>query len=191
MKTKTFLLIISLILFGFLKCSTWPSCCLLSPPKIHLTGDKTEIENQIIGEYKEIEPEAWSKSSLQNTISKKGKTTTNLFNDQELLKAFQIREFHQPKIRTYKDKGALGENNQGLLELRPLPKNKKNQTEREILKKIIENENQARLTIFKRTLLKINTKKINNFAKKFAAEQRKKAHKNDWIQKENGAWIKK
>lgn len=176
-------------------CSSMPSCCLISPPKIQMTGSKTVVERQIIGEYKELEKDAWIISSTKTTLSRSRGTGTISGRDKELFKAQKVREFHTDKIRKYKDEGAIGENNTGLIAYRPIPRYEKDKNYKRLLLTLIKEENKARTTIFTRTL-KLQEKDANKqqlaaFGKIFAEEQRALAQKNDWIQETSGKWSKK
>jgi len=191
-----FFLFFSLMLSFFWGCTSWPSCCLISPPEISLTGEKTSIENQIIGEYREIEPEAWLEASVLSSVSDHKKTDFSSPAGQELYQAFKIRRNLADQVRLYKTAGFLGENNQGFLEFRPLPIMKKNKEEHSRIIKIIKEENKARFTVFK-NILRLNTnqvpakEQITFFGQEFAKEQKALAQKGDWWQKDSGEWVKK
>jgi hypothetical protein len=116
--------------------------------------------------------------------------------DRELFLAMKVREFHLERINGYKKDGALGENSRGLIEYRKIAEFEKDSKAKKVLESIIENENEARRTIFKRTLVKMKKKEPDNneieaFGKLFAGEQRALARKNEWIQEDSGRWIKK
>lgn len=200
LKFKFYLIIAAAILMISSGCvtneSTRPSCCLIKVPDITLTGEKTAVERQIIGDYKELEKDAWIVSSVKTSIQK-GKGTSNISGgDIELFKAMKIRELHESKIRKYKDLGVVGEKNNGLIIYKKIPLYEKDKEKKRILSIVIEEENKARLTIFKRSLIRAGTKKpskdeISSFGKIFAEEQRALAKKNDWIQEKSGTWVKK
>ena len=80
--------------------------CSIVPPAINLTGGKTIVERQIIGDYRELEKDAWVLSSVQTNVQKSGSEGRGSA-DPELFQAMQVREFHKEKIRKYKDDPSL------------------------------------------------------------------------------------
>ncbi len=194
------ILTIAIIATVFTGCktseATRPSCCLIKVPDITLTGEKTAIERQIIGDYKELEKDAWTVSSVKSSIQKGEGSSGVSGGDMELLRAMKVRELHEPKIRKYKDEGAIGERNNGLIVYKKTSKYEKDRGQKRILSIVIEEENKARKTIFKRSLIGSGVEKpaedeISSFSEVIAEEQRAMAKKNDWIQEKSGRWIKK
>ena len=176
--------------------ATRPSCCLIKVPDITLTGEKTAIERQIIGDYKELEKDAWIVSSVKTSVQKGEGSSGVSGGDMELLRAMKIRELHEPKIRDYKDEGAIGETNNGLIVYKKTSKYEKDKGLKKILSIVIEEENEARKTIFKRSLINSGVEKptkeeISSFGEVIAEEQRAMAKKDDWIQEKSGRWTRK
>ncbi len=191
-------LLLFITILGLVRCktTTTPSCCVIAAPKIHLTGNRTVVERQIVGDYKELEKDSWIISSVRTTVQKTKGSGTMTAADKELFLAMKVREFHRERINGYKNEGAIGENNRGLVEYRKTPEFENDDKAKKILESIIKNENEARTTIFKRTLLKIkkreaDKKELEAFGRLFAEEQRALAGKNEWIQEDSGRWIKK
>jgi len=188
-KTVILSALISITLAGLAGCS-------IAPPVIQITGDKTVIERQIVGEYQELEKDAWIISSVKTSVQRSRGTGAVAGGDMELFRAMKIREYHRDKLRRYKDEAALGETFEGYVQYRPVAKYEKNREDRDILMKVIQNENIARKTIFTRSLVMILKKdpageEVAKFGRLFAGEQREIAQKNDWIQKKPGRWVKK
>lgn len=196
------ILSISLLVSTIISCTSnipilrdIPSCCLISPPDIHLTGEKTVVERQIVGDYKELEKDAWIISSVRTNIQRSKRTITG--GDEFILKALKIREFHEDKIRRYKDQGAVGEKNNGFIAYIRHPEYESDKNLKSILISVTEEENKARKIIFERTLIKSGIKdptekNIDAFGSRiFAKEQRALALKNDFIQNNNGRWVRK
>lgn len=194
---KFFIPIILLVpLYSLTGCSSGPSCISITPPRVNITTEKTIIERQIIGEYKELEKDAWTISSARTLARGDGTGTALMGSDKKLFVAMKIREFHHGQIRKYKNEGVLGEAITGLIVYRPLKKYEANGVEKNILLKITINENRARTTLFTRSLFLLHEKdpsraQVSAFGILFADEQRTIAHKNDWIQEKNGRWIQK
>lgn len=172
------------------------SCISLKPPKMHLTGKQTVIESQVVGDYQEIESDAWAISSEKTNVQKESAGSSSGVGDEEMFEAMKIREYHADKVREYKNEGAIGESNVGYLEYRSLEKYESDKDQKKILAILIKEENKARKTIFYRTIVlsgKSNPTPydIETFGKKFAEEQIDLAFENDWIQNTSGSWFKK
>ncbi|MCL2154693.1 MAG: YdbL family protein [Leptospirales bacterium] len=179
----------------FDSCSSSPSCCSISPPDVHITGEKTVIERQIIGDYMEIEKDAWTLSSVRTTVGQRN-ISGKMAGDPELFKYMKIREFHYDKIKEYKSEGAIGETNGGLIQYMETKKYEVSPAEKKILLTVIDEENQARREIFSRSiyLSKGSTpenSEINTFGRAFAEEQRGLSAKGEWIQQNSGKWERK
>jgi hypothetical protein len=191
-----FALMLFSLVMQFCQCSSKPSCCLIRPPEIHLTGEKTVLERQIIGEYDELEQDAWAVATVKSSLQRRGAVPAVSAGDPELFKAMKVREFHEDKLRKLKNSGYVGETRNGLVGLvdsnRVILKGK----EKEQVASIIKNENSARKTIFRIVLTRRlkrapSEKESRAFSLAFAREQRALAHKNDWIEDSSGKWEKK
>ncbi len=183
--------VFALALAGCASTSEIPSCCWISPPDIHLTGQKTVIERQIVGDYREIEKDAWVVASVKTGIAP-GKQVR----DEEMFKAFKAREELAPEIRKLKDEGAIGEANTGYCAYVGTPAYESDANRKKALQSILSRENDARKTIFIRSLIKSGVanptaEQIASLGKKFAEEQRAFAKENDWIQEAGGRWVRK
>jgi hypothetical protein len=176
-------------------CSSSPSCCSIAPPNVSITGEKTVIERQIIGDYMEIEKDAWAISSVRTTIAQ-GNISGKMTGDPELFKYTKIREFHQEKIKEYKSEGAIGETNRGFVQYMETKKYEISPAEKKILLTVIDEENIARREIFTRFIYLSKESmpeksEIDAFGRVFAEEQRGLALKGEWIQQNSGTWERK
>jgi len=172
------------------------SCSTIVPPKMYITGEKTVIESQVVGDYKEIEKDAWAISSVPTHVQKERSKRSTAVGDAELFKAMKIREYHADVIRDYKNEGVIGEAKNGLLEYRHSRTIEEDSDVKRIIMTIIEDENKARTTIFRRTLVlggkpSPTPYDVQIFGEKFAEEQRDAALAGDWIQNNSGSWFKK
>ncbi len=167
-----------------------PSCLEIYPPAINITGEKTALERQLIGEYHELEQDAWVTSTVMTPSKGNRKAVINA--DGELLNAIQIRELNSDIIRLYKDKGLIGEQNNGYIAIVDEKKLQSLQ-ESDAIRTIVQQENNARSIIFVKSsgATKSNETKAIQFAVEFAKEQHAKAKKGDWIQNNDGRWVKK
>ena len=167
-----------------------PSCLEIYPPAINITGEKTALERQLIGEYHELEQDAWVTSTVMTPSKGNRKAVINA--DGELLNAIQIRELNSDIIRLYKDRGLIGEQNNGYIAIVDEKKLQSLQ-ESDAIRTIVQQENNARSIIFVKSsgATKSNETKAIQFAVEFAKEQHAKAKKGDWIQNNDGRWVKK
>ncbi|HOP64541.1 MAG TPA: DUF1318 domain-containing protein [Spirochaetota bacterium] len=188
-------IITAIACYAFTGCKSTPSCLTVVPPEINLTGEKTVIERQIVGDYMELEKDAWTVSSVRTTVARK-KGDSNLSGDQEIIKAIKAREFHADRIRDYKTEGVIGETAEGYISYIPGHSYEKSAELKKVLLTIIDEENSARKNIFTRTLSKSGKKtpsdsEVKSFGRMFADEQRALAQKGDWIQDNSGKWTRK
>ena len=119
----------------------------------------------------------------QTVITSEVKTTSSVI---EEAKARRIERLSD--IQEYKDKKALGENNEGLLEIRSTEGLDKDQVSS--LRKMVKEENEDRMTIY-RDVVQINkmaSSEIKRVQAAAAKANRKLAKEGEWIQDESGAW---
>ena len=172
------------------------ACITIVPPKISMTGEKTVIERQITGDYMELEPDAWIISSVRILSGGSSIVMSADGYDEELINAINIRNFHNDKVVQYKSEGAIGEAATGFILYRSLPLYEKQKAEKDILMAVIKNENDARLTVFKRSVFlkekrEPTQNELSSFGQIFAEEQRKSASQGDWVQDAAGKWTQK
>ncbi|MGB4267960.1 MAG: DUF1318 domain-containing protein [Spirochaetota bacterium] len=190
------LAIVAGILYSQARCSSSsclkgvPSCIEIHPPAIQITGEKTALERQLVGEYREIEKDAWITSTVM--VPSKGERRAMVAVDESMLEAIKLRELNEDKIRIYKDMGIIGEMNNGYV---GITDEKKLQLMKDsaVIRTLVNDENNARQIIFIKSSNSIDAKdpKVIQFGYDFAKEQHAKAKKGDWIQKEDGRWVKK
>lgn len=171
------------------------SGCVIAPPEIRLTGEKTLVENQIIGEYREIEDDAWTVSSVKTGVQRQ-QGARSLSGDDKFVEAMKIRELNAPLVRAYKNEGAVGESADGFLSYMKIDKYEKDHESRSALKTLIDDENRARRTVFERSLVSTGTANpsesdIAFMGRKFAVDEQTRSLVNDWIQVSNGKWQRK
>jgi len=188
-------ILLSLVCYSLTGCKSTPSCLTVVPPEINLTGEKTVIERQIVGDYMELEKDAWTVSSIRTTV---GRTEGGAqgSGDPEIIKAIKVREFHSGKIREYKTEGAMGETSAGYVSYIETSQYEAAPELKKILLTVADEENKARKDIFVKTLSKSGGKEpskneIDSFGKIFADEQRALAQKGDWVQDNSGKWSRK
>ena len=199
---------------------SWQCCSIVIPP-VTLTGQKTAIEKQIIGEQTEIEKDVWMVSSAKTT----SKANLELENDEKkarenrdnsyTYRAFAILEVYGDSLARLKADRVVGENNKGyvssLINVKKTKISKANRKKynaaladdiekgihyRNLLN-TVKQINNARTLLVRGYIL--NQKKVN---KKFKAgvkelvlQQKQKYHdaalKGEHVQLNNGKWVQK
>jgi uncharacterized protein YdbL (DUF1318 family) len=189
------LLIFAAAVYSGSGCKSTPSCIAIVPPSLNLTSEKTVVERQIIGDYMELEKDAWVISSVKTPHSS-GRTKADITGDPELLKAEKVRSFHAERLAAYKSEGAAGEGSDGFAAYIQSEKYESDPAQKKILLAVLDEENMARRIIFRRSLLAMNNvepsaDEIRAFGKIFADEQRVLAARGEWVQENSGKWVKK
>ncbi len=186
----------SAVIVSLIRCSSFPSCISVTPPKIQFTGNKTAVERQIVGEYRELEKDAWMISSVRTSGGKAAVSAAPPSDDPVLYKALKVLEYHRMKIRSYKNESAVGESATGYVSYIRQPRYENDPMSREIVLRVIANENEARKTVFARSLASSlkrdpDENEIAAFGRQYAAEMQAAAQKNDMIEDQAGRWMKK
>jgi len=96
-----------------------------------------------------------------------------------------------PQLKPFYDKGALGENNKGLVEAKDTAG--LGLQERSRVNKLMNQENKDRTALYREiaTANKLGSESVPQIAKTFANSWRDKSQSGWWIQDDNGAWGKK
>lgn len=105
----------------------------------------------------------------------------------EVLKATESRRARRPQLREWKTRGCMGENNQGLLVARP------GEGCGPEVAELIRAENADRKLIYD-SFMKDNSIPASDTARvqlAFAKARQERSRPNDWIQLENGQWVRK
>lgn len=184
------------VVAGCIGCSSVPSCLQVTPPEISLTGEQTVVERQIIGDYRELESDAWQVSSVQTNVQRQKGSAAQATRDDALMRALKVREFHRDKIRSYKNEGAIGEAKTGFVIYMTTDVYEKDKEKRAALDRVITEENKARAVIFERSLILSGKKEPTAamtaaFGVRFAEEEQTLSQTNDWVQDKTGQWTRK
>jgi hypothetical protein len=120
--------------------------CTVKIPDIRITGEKTALENQVLGEYSKIKEDAWM------VASERGDGQIKITADRkEVVEAVRDREFLKDDINELKLKGYIGEVSSGVLEIVDDNdiSNLKNK-EKDLIILLLNKENTARKLIMQR-----------------------------------------
>jgi uncharacterized protein YdbL (DUF1318 family) len=168
------------------------SNCSVKAPEVKVTGEKTALENQVIGTYAEIEQDAWTLASVRST--KPGQQPKMPAEKKKVFEAVQGRKFNKDDIDEFKKAEIVGENNLGLLEIRNHQKLESDPDLKNRVTKIVETENSYRQIIMDRIIvLNESAAKAGNenVSRIFAKINQDNSEAGTWVQSDDGKWIKK
>ncbi len=175
---------ISLILFILSITS-----CTVKIPDIKITGEKTALENQVMGEYTKIKEDAWM------VASERGDGQLKITADRkDVVEAVRDREFLKDDINELKIKGHFGEITTGFLEIVDNEKiTKLEKKERDLIDLLLKKENKARSLIMKR-IIETDTKfssAPNEVYQAFFVMNLEDSPENSFYKNKKGKWVKK
>lgn len=166
--------------------------CSVKAPEVNVTGEKTALENQVIGTYAEIEQDAWTLASVRSTTP--GQQPKMPAEKKKVFEAVQGRKFNKDDIDEFKKAEIVGENNLGLLEIRGHQELESDPELKNRVTKIVEAENNYRQIIMDRIIvLNESAAKAGNenVSRIFAKINQDNSEAGTWIQSDDGKWIKK
>lgn len=166
--------------------------CTINTPEVKFTGEKTALENQILGTYSQVQEDMWMVASVRAASPDSQVTLSE--EKRAVLAAVQNREFNRDDVDEFKRDGAIGENNKGLLELRPLARLQKDLTYRKLVEQIVAEENRDRQIVLKRIVAinpAVQSASATEVETAFAQLQRDSAKPGDWLQLPSGEWLRK
>ena len=182
---KYYILVVASILLVIIQCS-------VQVPEFNVTGEKTTLENQVLGAYQQIESDTWVIASTRSIGS--GQTTPMSSQRKQVLDAVQNRKFNKDEIDEFKKEQVIGENNQGFLTILPLEKYNNDENYRRIVDQIVKEENQDREVVYERIIA------INQSAAEAGQEERNQifaklnfdnSSSGTMVQKSDGTWSEK
>ncbi len=201
MKKNIYFLFFLLPILIFYRCGKSRSCCVINLPPVTITSERTSLENQILGSYKEIRRDVWIVSSAKTVegVSITSTSNTNILNkdlliNKKVIDAVQTLEFDKELVNKYKKYGYIGENNRGFLSYIINDKVENDFVLKEEILNLVKEVNQARLILMLEIINKNDNLTINDLEKveeSTAKLNRESAKKGEWIQLDSGEWILK
>jgi uncharacterized protein YdbL (DUF1318 family) len=180
------------IMIGSALLPTLFFACSIKAPEVKVTGEKTALEKEVIGTYSQMEEDTWMVAS---TRSAKGQNEVNISPEkQRVLEAMQQQKFNKDDVSEFKQKGYVGENNRGLLEIRSMEGLENDSDDAKLIQEIVLEENADRKIIMERVI------ELNEKLKKsvqddvlgiFAKMNQENAPVGTWVQGPDGKWAKK
>jgi len=172
------------------------ACGKLVGVDVTVVDQKTALENQILGSYEELGNEMLLLASVRS-VDEEGKLKTTAEippGKKEAIRAMQRQEFNRDDIQSFKQAGIAGEGKAGLLVFFANQKTKQDPQFKSFAQAILQEENEDRLAILKRTIATneaFSEGDLPKVQKIFASLNRDSARSGEKIQQENGEWTVK
>ena len=172
------------------------ACGTLVGVDVTVVDQKTALENQILGSYEELGNEMLLLASVRS-VDETGKLKTVAEippRKKQAIRAMQRQEFNRDDIQSFKKTGVAGEGNTGLLVFFENQKTSQDPKYNSFAQAIIQEENDDRLAILKRTIATneaFSDGDLPKVRKIFASLNRDSAKSGEKIQQENGEWTVK
>ena len=163
--------------------------------KINVVGERTALENQILGSYEELDRDMQLLASVR-AVDAEGKTRQPQSYTQERRQAIlarQTQQFNRDDIDELKQAGCIGEAQDGTLKARPCERSSDPAVAGRLLR-LIASENQARGVILRFAVTvspDLTEKDLPQVIEAYARMQREKAQSGEWIQQPDGKWVRK
>ena len=178
------------ILLGMAFLGGLPACSF----NFELTSQRTALENQVMGSYRELDDDMILASSVRG-----GKAAGTVISPEKkhAIDAREDQEFNRDDIDELKDKGLIGETASGTVAL--LPKSLGGHARakaKEVLlaTRLVDEENHDRATIWRRIITSnenLTTKDLPEVRRTYAKMQRDQATPGQWLQDDAGHWKQK
>ncbi|HOZ22237.1 MAG TPA: DUF1318 domain-containing protein [bacterium] len=164
--------------------------CSVRAPELNVTGEKTALENQVLGTYQQIESDSWLIASSRAV----GATSSAVVSGgrKEVIDAVQNRKFNKDEVDELKADKVAGENNRGLLQALTHPRYDGDPEYRLYVDQIIEEENNDRMIIYDRVLtINQSSAEAARANEVFARLNFDNSAPGTMIQNPDGSWVEK
>ena len=166
--------------------------------KFDITSQRTALENQVMGSYKEIDDDVVLLASVRG-VSSDGSTVKHEVSDQQLdaLRAKQNQEFNRDDLDELKSMQGIGESRDGTVVVLPPgigQAEKASQNEAAFMKTLIAEENRDRLVVWNRIIQSnhnLSSKDIDEVRKTYAKMQFEAGLVGHWFQDDKNKWNQK
>ena len=163
--------------------------CSIKAPEVSITGEKTALEEQVLGDYRQIESDTWVIASTRAAGSGSASGTKS---QQAVLNATLNRKFNKDEIDEFKQDQVLGENNQGYLEILTNEKYLNDAQYKQMVDQIFAEENRDRKIIYEQLVAAQNIEseeKTKEVYWIFTKQNFRDSQKGTKIQQQDGTWI--
>ena len=161
-----------------------------------LTSQRTALENQVMGSYRELEDELVLVSSVRGPVDPSSSDKT-LSLSERAARAHLNQDFNRDDLDELKAQQIVGETKDGRLVL--LPQSLGKQTEAsasqlQLARELLEQENRDRQIIWQHIIATNENLKANDLPqvqRTYAKMQREAADPGFWVETEQGQWTRK
>jgi uncharacterized protein YdbL (DUF1318 family) len=170
------------------------SCSFKLPEVVNITGEKTVLEKEILGTYHQMREDTWMVASTRSGSEKPNPPAPMSPEKKRSLDALREQEFNKDDVEEFKQKGFVGEANDGRLMVRPSEELSRAQDTSKLVEEIIQEENADRQIIMERVV------ELNDALKRavpkdvsavFAKMYQDNSPSGTWIQRPDESWIRK
>ncbi|MBD3386948.1 DUF1318 domain-containing protein [candidate division KSB1 bacterium] len=174
---KWFSLIILLFMFN----------CGIQAPQLSVTGEKTALEKQVLGDYEKIESDSWFIASERSFNEFRTQS-----DNEAIFTAMHQRKARKTELDDLRRDKVIGENNRGFLEVLPTEAYEENEDYRRRVDELVQAENRDRKRLFER-IIEINQWQDDevSYYQQFARPQQKSVAAGTMIQDPQGHWTEK
>jgi len=161
---------------------------------VTVVDEKTALENQVLGTYQELTQEVLLVASVRY-IDPEGKLVARPAlppGKEGAIRAMQRSAFNKDDVDRLKAQGILGENNEGGITI--VSPDKIAPDRQAFVRNLVEEENADREILMQRILAtneKLTQQDMPKIRRTFAALNRDRARPGDFMQLEEGQWIRK
>lgn len=162
--------------------------CVIKAPEVSITGEKTALEEQVLGDYRRIEGDTWMIVS-QRTVG--GSASSS---QQDIFEAVQGRKFNKDEIDDLKKDKVIGEDNQGFVQVLVNEKYDSDPRFKRYVDRLVEEENRDRQIIYERVLAAqkdLTPEKEKQLYRIFAERNFQSSARGTMIQQADGTWVEK
>ena len=159
-----------------------------------VTGQRTALENQVMGSYRELDDDLILASSVRAVTANKRVLSTSRQNGVD---AKLNQQFNQDDLAELEELEILGESSNGVVVLLPTTVTHRPPSSRaqlELAKQIIAEENRDRASIWQRIIESnpnLAAKDLPQVRKTFATMRRQALMSGQWYQDDGGTWVRK
>lgn len=159
-----------------------------------VTGQRTALENQVMGSYRELDDDLILASSVRAVTANKKVMSTSR---QKGVDAKLNQQFNQDDLAELEDLEILGESSNGVVVLLPTTMSHKppsTKAQLELAKQIIDEENRDRASIWQRIIESnpnLAAKDLPQVRKTYANIRRQALTPGQWYQDDAGIWVRK
>ncbi len=161
--------------------------------KINVVDERTALENQILGSYKQLDRDMQLVASVRDSDQAGAGRGRLVAARRRAIQARRVIQFNADDLDELKRSGCLGEGMSGMLIGRDCQAASDPAIEKRI-ERLIESENRARGVILRFIVAEspdLTEKDLPQLTEAFVRMRREEAKTGEWIQLDSGAWQKK